>query len=127
MMAAPVAVIVGASRDSSKYGNMSFRAHRDAGYRVIGVNPAGGEIGGLPLVRSLAEVTERPVQRVSLYVSPIVGLGLLEQIARLQPAQVWLNPGAESPALVSRARELGLPIVEGCSIVDVKLRPVKAG
>ena len=126
-MAAPVAVIVGASRDPSKYGNISLRAHRDAGYRVIGVNPSGGKIEGLPVARSLDEVKDRPIQRVSLYVPPEVGVGLLDQIAQLQPREVWLNPGAASRVLLVRAQELGLPIVEGCSIVDVKLRPVRDG
>lgn len=126
-MSAPIAVIVGASRDRGKYGNISLQAHRDAGYHVIPVNPAGGSIEGLPAVRSLSEITDRPIQRVSLYVPPAIGVGLLEQIQRLNPEEVWLNPGTESPQLLRRAQVLGLPIVEGCSIVDVKLRPIRSG
>lgn len=126
-MSAPIAVIVGASRDRGKYGNISLQAHRDAGYHVIPVNPAGGSIEGLPAVRSLPEITDRPIQRVSLYVPPAIGVGLLEQIQRLNPEEVWLNPGTESPQLLRRAQVLGLPIVEGCSIVDVKLRPIRSG
>lgn len=126
-MSAPIAVIVGASRDRGKYGNISLQAHRDAGYRVIPVNPAGGLIEGLPAVSSLPAITDRPIQRVSLYVPAAIGIGLLEQIQWLNPDEVWLNPGTESQELLQRARALGLPIVEGCSIVDVKLRPVRSG
>jgi predicted CoA-binding protein len=126
-MTAPIAVIVGASRDRGKYGNISLQAHRAAGYRVIPVNPAGGAIEGLPAVTSLSQITDRPIQRVSLYVPPEIGVGLLEQIQQLDPAELWLNPGAASPALVDRARQLGLRLVEGCSIVDAKLRPVRSG
>ncbi|MFN6104378.1 MAG: CoA-binding protein [Planctomycetaceae bacterium] len=126
-MSAPIAVIVGASRDRGKYGNISLHAHRDAGYRVIPVNPAGGSIEGIPAVTSLSEVVDRPIQRVSLYVPPAIGIDLLQQIERLNPEEVWLNPGTESSELLRRARALGLPIVEGCSIVDSKLRPMRSG
>lgn len=126
-MTAPIAVIVGASRDRGKYGNISLQAHRDAGYRVIPVNPVGGSIEGIPAVTSLPEIADRPIQRVSLYVPAAIGVGLLEQIQRLNPEQVWLNPGSGSSELLQRARALRLPIVEGCSIVDVKLRPIRAG
>jgi len=126
-MSAPIAVIVGASRDRDKYGNISLQAHRAAGYRVIPVNPAGGSIEGIPAVRSLPEITDRPIQRVSLYVPPAIGVDLLGQIQRLNPTEVWLNPGTESPQLLRLAQVLGLPIVEGCSIVDVKLRPIRSG
>lgn len=126
-MTAPIAVIVGASRDRSKYGNISLQAHRAAGYRVIPVNPAGGVIEDLPAVTSLGQIADRPIQRVSLYVPPSIGVGLLEQIRSLDPAEVWLNPGAASPALIDQARRLGLRMVEGCSIVDAKLRPVRSG
>jgi predicted CoA-binding protein len=126
-MSAPIAVIVGASRDRGKYGNISLQAHRDAGYRVIPVNPAGGSIEEIPVARSLRDIADRPIQRVSLYVPPEIGLGLLQQIQRLEPEQVWLNPGTASPDLLDRARQLGLPLVEGCSIVDAKLRPRLTG
>lgn len=126
-MTAPIAVIVGASRDRGKYGNISLQAHRTAGYRVIPVNPAGGFIEELPAVTSLEQIADRPIQRVSLYVPPDIGVGLLPQIQQLDPTEVWLNPGAASPALVDRARQLGLRLVEGCSIVDAKLHPVRFG
>jgi predicted CoA-binding protein len=126
-MSAPIAVIVGASRDRGKYGNISLQAHQEAGYRVIPVNPAGGSIEGIPAVRSLREIADRPIQRVSLYVPPAIGVDLLEPIQQLDPEEVWLNPGAASPELVHRARQLGLRLVEGCSIVDAKLRPIRSG
>jgi predicted CoA-binding protein len=48
---------------------------------------------------------------------------VLEEIARISVKEVWLNPGADSPAVVERARDLGLPVVVGCSIVDIGVDP----
>jgi hypothetical protein len=114
--------IVGASRDRSKYGNKSVRAHLNQGWRVIPINPAGGDIEGLPAMRSLAEL-EPPVDRISLYVPPQIGLELLPEIARLRPAEFFVNPGAEDDALIEQAGALGLDPILACSIVDIGERP----
>ena len=42
----------------------------------------------------------------SFYVPPEVGEQVIDEIARKQIAEVWLNPGAESDALIARARAL---------------------
>jgi len=43
--------------------------------------------------------------------------------ARCDVGEVWLNPGAESPAVLRRARELGLEPILACSIVAIGLEP----
>jgi hypothetical protein len=37
--------------------------------------------------------------------------------------RVWLNPGADDPAVVARAREVGLEPVVACSILAVGEEP----
>jgi hypothetical protein len=56
---------------------------------------------------------------VSFYVPPDIGVTLLEGVARKQIRELWLNPGAESPELIARARTLGLEPVVACSIIGV--------
>jgi predicted CoA-binding protein len=114
----PSVAIVGASRDRGKYGNKSVRAHRRAGFTVYPVHPREKEIEGLRVYPDLASLPG-PVDRVSLYVPPRVGLTLLEQIVALQPKELYINPGAESPELIARARALGLDPIEACSILAV--------
>jgi len=120
----PVVVVLGASRDPSKYGHRSVVAHLRSGYRVWPVNPHADEIAGIPAFASLADLPAGPVDRVSVYLLPEVTLPQLPEIARLNPRDDWLNPGAEDSTLVARAQALGLTVVEACSIVDANLRPV---
>jgi hypothetical protein len=47
----------------------------------------------------------------------------MEDLAKKQIPEVWLNPGADDPAVVSRARELGLHTIEACSIVGIGESP----
>lgn len=122
----PTVAIIGASADRSKYGNKSLRAHQAQGFRVFPVNPKGGEIEGLPVFKSLGEVPT-PLDRVSMYVPPAVGLAMIEEIARLQPAELWLNPGSESDELYEKATALGLNVIIACSIIDIGTTPTEFG
>jgi len=126
-MPKPTVVILGASADRAKFGNKSVRAHVKAGYEAYPINPSGGEIEGLPAYRTLADVPIENLDRISVYVRPQIALTLLDEIAAktrgTNGAKIWFNPGSESPALLARARELGLNAIAACSIVDLGLSP----
>ena len=122
-MSKPTVAILGASRDRTKFGNKSVRAHLQQGYEVFPVNPHGGTIEGLLAYPDLASVPAGPLDRVSVYVPPEIGIRLLEEIKARNPSEVWLNPGSDSPALVARAEALGLTVIRACSIVDVGMSP----
>jgi len=122
-MPKPTVAILGASADRSKFGNKSVRAHVQAGYEVFPVNPKGGRIEGLPVYRSLGEVPEERLDRISVYLPPTVCLSALDEIAAKGCREVWLNPGAESPQILAKAGELGLNTIADCSIVDLGLSP----
>lgn len=114
--------ILGASPDHQKYGNKSVRAHLRAGYRVFPVNPTEPEIEGLPAYAALADLPEA-VERISVYLPPPVTRRLLPEIAAAGAREVWFNPGAADRATLEQARELGIAVVDGCSIVDLGLSP----
>jgi hypothetical protein len=126
-MTQPTVAIIGASADRTKFRNKSVRAHAAQGYRVFPVNPKGGEIEGLPVYRSLAEIPVARLDRVSLYVPPQVGLALVEEIAAKGCDELWLNPGSDSEELAEMARALGLNPIIACSIVDVGVDPHTMG
>jgi uncharacterized protein len=119
----PNVAILGASADRSKYGNKSVRAHRQQGYTVYPVNPKGGEIEGLTVYKTLAEVPPGKLDRISVYLPPAIGLQALDEIAKRGCEELWLNPGSDDPQVVEKAESLGLNVVQACSIVDVGLSP----
>jgi hypothetical protein len=119
----PTVAILGASLDRSKFGNKSVRAHQQKGYTVYPVNPKGGEIEGLQAYRSLAEVPDGKLDRISLYLPPAIGLQALDDIAARGCDELWLNPGSVSAELVEKAHKLGLNAIQGCSIVNLGISP----
>lgn len=120
-MARTVAII-GASTDPAKYGNKAVKAYLRQGWTVYPVSPKGGTIEGLEVYTSLATVPD-PVDRISMYVPPAVGLGLLEKIRAKSPAEFFLNPGSESDDLIEKAKSAGLSPIVACSIVDIGETP----
>ncbi len=118
--------VVGASEDRAKFGNKAVRAFRRAGHDVVPINPhcAGGArpIEGLETYRSVADVPG-PLDVATLYVHPLVGEQVLEGIAAKGIPELWVNPGAESDALLRRARALGLDARLQCSILAIDESP----
>jgi uncharacterized protein len=114
--------IIGASNDRQKYGNKAVRAYLQRDYLVYPVNPKEAKIESLPVYKSIKEVPDCP-ERISVYVPSQVLLTLLPDIAAKGCKELWLNPGTESPDVVTEAKRLGLNVVQGCSILDLGISP----
>ena len=50
-------------------------------------------------------------------------LKLLPAIAAKGCDELWLNPGTESDEVLSEAEQLGLNVIQACSIVSVGVSP----
>jgi predicted CoA-binding protein len=119
----PSIVVIGASTDRSKFGNKCVRAYATKGYHVYPVNPKESAIEGWPAFKSILDVPVEAIDRVSIYLPPALGVKVLEDVSRKKMAEVWLNPGADAPEVLQKARELGLNAVRGCSIVAIAVSP----
>jgi len=119
----PSIAVIGASLDRKKYGNKAVRLYASKGYRVYPIHPTESTIEGLKCYRSILDVPEASLDRVSLYLPPHIGMTVIEDVAKKSVTEVWLNPGSESPELISKAEKLGLNVIAGCSIVDLGMRP----
>jgi len=117
-----VVAVVGASTNRHKFGNKALRAFAHRGYDVIPVNPFHSEVEGLRCFPSVLDVTRR-IDMATIYVPPEIGERVIEEVARKNIPEVWLNPGAESQSLVAHARRLGIEPVLACSIVAIGERP----
>lgn len=110
--------VIGASSHRHKYGNKALRAFARQGYEVIAINPNEEEVEGYRTYPSVLDVPG-PIDMATLYVQPDVGVRIVEELARKKVGEVWLNPGADDPAVVRRARELGLNTIQACSIMGI--------
>ena len=116
-MAKTVAVI-GASSDRKKFGNRALRAYVLQGFTVLAINPNETEVEGLKTYASVLDVPG-PIDMATFYVPPDIGERVIDEVAKKGITEVWLNPGAESDALVERARALNIRPIQECSIMAI--------
>ena len=115
-MSRRVVAVVGASSDRRKFGNRAVRAFLRQGYDVRPVNPNEQTIEGLTVYPTIADVPG-PGPAASRSGPPAIGLTRRGATPARGPDELWINPGAESPAVEARARALGLTPIYACSIV----------
>lgn len=118
----PTVAIIGASASRRKFGNKALRAFRHRGYTVVPINPHEREIEGERAYASVLDYAGR-IDEATVYVPPEIGERLLDQVAEKGIPKVWLNPGADAGAVVTRARSLGLETIVSCSILGIGESP----
>jgi uncharacterized protein len=110
--------VIGASSNRSKYGNKALRAFERQGFRVIPINPNETEVEGHATYPSVLAYPE-PIDMATVYVPGWIGVRVMDEIARKGIPELWLNPGADTPEVVARARALGLNPTIACSIIAI--------
>lgn len=118
----PSVAVIGASRTPTKYGNRAVRAYLRQGWTVYPVNPSQEPVEGLRTYARIGDIPDA-VDRATLYVPPELGLTLLPEIQAKGVRELFVNPGAESDALIAEAERLGLDPIVACSIRDIGERP----
>ena len=114
--------VVGASSSRSKFGNKALRAFRDEGYTVLPINPNESEVEGLRTYASVLDVPG-PIDMATVYVQPDVAYRLLAEFEQKGIPEIWVNPGAESDALLEEARRRKLNVIAACSIIGLGRSP----
>jgi predicted CoA-binding protein len=108
--------ILGASTRLEKYGHRAVVAFAAAGFTVYPVNPRADEVAGWRCYPDAASLPERP-DVVSAYLPTALLMEVLPEWANRGCDELWLNPGADGPGVMARARELGLTPVAVCSLI----------
>ena len=114
--------VIGASHYRRKFGNKAVRAFVHSGFTVVPVNPHYDRIEGLHAYPSVLDVPHE-IDIATVYVPPEVGKRIVLEVGEKRIPELWLNPGADSPAVIRRARELGLEPVLGCSLIAIGESP----
>jgi len=117
-----IVAVIGASSNRMKFGNRALRAFERQGFSVVAINPNETEVEGHKTYPSVLEVPG-PIDMATVYVPPRYGVRVMEQLAQKGVPEVWLNPGADGPEVVARARELGLKTIQACSIIAIGESP----
>ena len=109
-------VVLGASPKPERCSNKAVRLLLQHGHTVLPVHPAVDEIEGLPVFAKLPDIG-KPIDTVSLYLSPAHSLPIADELISIKPQRVIFNPGTESSELQAGLAEAGIEVEEACTLV----------
>ena len=114
--------VVGATDNPGKFGWKIYTDLKAKGYRVVAVNPGRATVDGDEAFHSVADLPEPP-DIVNIVVPPPRTLRVLDDVAELDDAAVWIQPGAADKAVRDRVAELGIPaLIDACIMVETRSR-----
>jgi uncharacterized protein len=102
--------VVGASEDPRKPSHSIPRYLQQEGFRIIPVNPKGGEILGEKVFASLQEI-EEPIDVVDVFRPSEETPDIARSAVRAGGKVLWLQEGIESEEAERIASEAGLKVV----------------
>ena len=119
-LASPAFGVAGASSNPRKFGNKVLRCYMQHDRRAIPVNPNESEIEGITCVANIADLSAE-VKSISMITPPKV----TEQLVLLAIAKgienIWMQPGAESPAAIALCRPHNITVIADGSCLLVVL------
>ena len=114
--------VVGATDDQAKYGSVIYRDLKSKGFEVFAVNPNRDTVDGDPAYPSLDSLPTDPTI-VNIVVPPPATLGVLKKAKELGYRNVWVQPGAESPEVMSFLTEHDFNyLANACIMVQSRVR-----
>jgi len=114
-MAEKVAII-GASEKPDRYANKAMHALQKHGHEVVLVNPFKKKIDGQRCLKSIGE-HEGKVDTVTLYVNRKRFQDHIDDVIKMLPKRVIMNPGTENDEQQQVLEDAGITVLRGCTLV----------
>ncbi len=116
--------VVGLSADAMRPSFGVSQYMKDAGYRIIPVNPNEREVLGEKSYARLEDVPEK-IDIVDIFRRPEEVAAAVESAIRVGAKVVWMQLGIENEAAAEKARAAGLVVVEdACIHVEHRKRKI---
>ena len=111
--------MLGASPKPDRYAYRAMELLREYGHRPVPVNPAFDEVLGAKCYPKIVDVPEK-IDTVTLYLGKARSDPLIDDVLTAHPRRIIMNPGAENDDLAEKARQRGIEVVEGCTLVMLR-------
>ncbi len=104
-----VVAVAGVNDNPAKFGHKIFADLLANGYDVLAVGVRGGEVKGKNIYKTLTDLPKKP-DIVITVVPPIGTDKIVDDCIALGIAEVWMQPGSESPAAIEKAAAAGMKV-----------------
>ena len=110
-------VIIGATPNASRYAYLAAERLTEHQHEIVPVGIKRGEVFG----KSILPIREHPiiidVDTITLYIGPVHQPEYYNYLLGLKPARIIFNPGTENEEFMALARQQGVEVVIGCTLV----------
>lgn len=112
--------VVGASSNRTKYGNKVLRCYLQHNLKVYPVNPNEIKIEGQECFKDVSQLPQ-DVKSISIITPPKITEKIVEQAIKKGIQNIWMQPGAESPAAIQKCTENNVNVIGDGSCLLVVL------
>jgi predicted CoA-binding protein len=112
-------LVLGATNNPERYAYLAVGRLLQHKHDVVPVGVRHGEVHGLEIIEGRPDIED--VDTITLYVGPARQPEYYDYIFSLKPKRIIFNPGTENPELMAMAREKGIEVVEGCTLVMLSI------
>lgn len=119
-LAAKAFGVAGASSNRDKYGNKVLRCYQLNNRKVVPINPRAETIEGIPCVADVASLPDE-VTSLSVITPPKITEEVVAAAIARGIKNIWMQPGAESPAAVATCKAAGINVIADGSCLLVVL------
>jgi len=105
--------VIGVSAKEEKFGFRIFHDLLGIGLDVVGINPAGGEVLGKKIYRSLGEIKPAPDVVITVVPSQVTER-VVGECKEFGVKELWMQPGSESDTAIQKAKDLKLNFYAAC-------------
>ncbi len=112
-------VVLGATPNPSRYAYLAVQRLLSKGHEVVPIGLRKGEVEGLTIQNYHTEVSD--VDTITFYLNPDNQRPYYDYIFSLNPKRLIFNPGTENRELMRMAREKGIEVEAGCTLVMLSI------
>lgn len=111
--------VLGASANPERYSYKAVKLLMEHGHDVFPVHPSARPIDGIKCYACLDDIVEE-IDTITVYLGQANSTPLIDDIIKMNPRRVILNPGAENPELKSECEAAGIEVIEACTLVMLR-------
>ena len=111
-----IVTIIGASDNKDRFAHMAKTALIEHGYDVRLVNPFKETIDGHQCFKAITDIKEK-INTVTLYVNPTRFRDHIEEVIKVKPERIIMNPGTEDTEMEKRLKDAGIKVSRACTLV----------
>ena len=117
-MSKPITLVLGASLKPHRYSNKAIRSLLEKNHKVLAVGIKEGTLQGVSITN---EFPKDKIHTITIYMGAKNQIPYYKSIISTKPKKFIFNPGTENLDLVKLAKNQGIEIVNGCTLVMLSL------